>query len=176
MEKYQPELYELWKMGIQVNKNENGDHHLNHATNGGGEASNQQQQRRKRSLPQPAADIQVVASAAKRVKGEQSSGNGEEQRLSPSRASIETYVREVRLRYASLEFSSYDDRAQRRHQIDVRNIALADESSRLDHLAYVDIDAARKSLATNSSNSSSRVVANLVKIALAKLVSPIRVS
>lgn len=144
VEKYQPELYEMWKMGIDVASPNQELKIINR---------NDLQPKRKRS----SISADISSSQSHRLN---SSGSNKRARLDQ----VDSYVNQARLQYSRIEFSQPTDSAQRRHQINERNMALAGQSSRLDHLSTTDLDAAINFLP------SLRCSTSLIKIAFDKFV------
>lgn len=132
VEKYQPELYDLWKMGIQVSSATSSELKIINR--------NDLVRKRKRSTSTSCGPVGV----AKQTAGKRAMSTTATKTSKPVLdETVERLVRSVRDNYAQLEFSSFADSTQRRHQIDVRNIALAD---RLDCARLADLDSAHKML------------------------------
>jgi hypothetical protein len=148
VEKYQPELYEMWKMGIDVESRNEELRIINR---------NDLQPKRKRpSISDKILPTNTTANKRPRLASISTES-------SPPNQQLEEYMRQARAQYSQLEFSSFTDSPQRRHQIDERNIALAGQGSRLYHLSATQLDAALKFLPSLRASS-------LLKLAFIKLV------
>lgn len=142
VKKYQPELYHLWRMGLQVvDRSPIGG---GSGAGGGGEMSV------RRRLSASLAHNQLT-SAGSLV----------------NKTQYEQYLRRVKSTYAEIEFSLYADGPQRRHQIDVKNAILAG-NSRLESI--LNVSDTKNALALFRSMLGSAKSNSLVQVCLHKLI------
>lgn len=158
VEKYQPELYDLWKMGIQVAS----------PTTNELKIINRNDLIRKRKRPPsiststPTQQSAIVPHSLK----QHASNDYENTRF---KLECEAYLKSIKRQYEKFEFSLYTDTIQTKHQLDVRNFLLAD-SSKIE--AFLDVANLKNSIDLIRKKQSNCSLAHnsLLKLSLNKLV------
>jgi hypothetical protein len=120
VKKYQPELYNLWWMGIRTQPQSHADANANASS----------RRRLSTSLAMSASALVSATTGTRRGTNEYAS-----------------YVSKIKSTYLNIEFSRYTDSAQRKHQIDVRNASLAGNAKLEQILRICDLKSTQNLLA-----------------------------